>query len=88
MQRCNSRTTLPSGWNGVPPPAVNRRRAYLVVSDGRGHMMGRNIWFGGMAIGVAGALWLAVSLLTSDYCSKWNPLSCRGPDPEMIKYTR
>lgn len=50
--------------------------------------MRRNLVFGGTGIGLAGAFWLAVSLWTSDYCSKWNPLSCRGPDPELIKYTR
>jgi hypothetical protein len=43
---------------------------------------------GGTGIGLASAYWLAASLLTADYCSKWNPFSCRGPDPELMKYTR
>jgi hypothetical protein len=50
--------------------------------------MRRNIMFGGAGIGLAGAMWFAAALLTSDSCSKWNPLSCQGPDPELIKYTR
>ena len=50
--------------------------------------MRRRLVLGGTGIGLAGAFWLAASLLTADYCSKWNLLSCHGPDPELIKYTR
>lgn len=39
-------------------------------------------------MGLAGAMLFASALLTSDSCSKWNPLSCKGPDPELIKYAR
>lgn len=50
--------------------------------------MRRTMMFGGLAVGVAGAVWLTVSLLTANYCSEWNPFSCRGPDPELTKYIR
>lgn len=50
--------------------------------------MRRNFMVGSAGIGLAGAVWLAAALLTADSCSRWNPLSCKGPDPELIKYAR
>jgi hypothetical protein len=39
-------------------------------------------------LGLTAALWLVVSLMTIDDCSRRNPFSCHGPDPELIKYAR
>lgn len=50
--------------------------------------MRRGLMLSGSGIGIAIVCWLAASLWTADYCSKWNPFSCHGPDPEMMKYTR
>jgi len=48
--------------------------------------MRRNVMVGSAGIGLAAAVWFAAALLTADSCSRWNPLSCQGPDPELIKY--
>ena len=50
--------------------------------------MRRTVTLTALVIGLAGSLWLGVSLATSSYCSRWNPFSCRGPDPELIKLIR
>jgi len=50
--------------------------------------MRQKLIYGGAAAGLTGAALLATAAWTADYCSKWNPLSCRGPDPELIKYAR
>jgi len=50
--------------------------------------MRRKMMYGGLAVGLVAAASLATALATADYCSKWNPLSCHGPDPELIKYAR
>lgn len=50
--------------------------------------MRRKAMYGGVAVGLTGAALLAAAAMTADYCSKWNPLSCHGPDPSLLKYTR
>jgi hypothetical protein len=49
--------------------------------------MRRILVLGSVAFGVVSAL-LLTAVATSDTCSVWNPLSCNGPDPELLKYAR
>jgi hypothetical protein len=50
--------------------------------------MKRHVIFGGLGIGFIAVVLLAAALMTSNFCSQWNPLSCRGPDPELVRYSR
>ncbi|MBV1687746.1 hypothetical protein KRR38_08675 [Novosphingobium sp. G106] len=48
----------------------------------------RKFMYGSAAVGLTGAALIATAALTADYCSRWNPLSCHGPDPTLMKYAR